>query len=338
MMGLPLLMTHGATAALGAELVALRWVDGVCLAAAGDASVTALSPKGETLWRREDVHAGALLCAAPFGDGFATGGDDGRVMRISASGEPEILAEHKGAWIEAIAAQPKMVAAAMGKDVALIKPGEGIIHRFDHPSAVNDVAFEPNGRRLAAAHYNGVTISWASNPDSRRKTLPWKGAHLKVLWSPDARFIVTAMQENALHGWRLQDVKDFQMAGYPAKIRSLAFSPDGAWLVCAGALELTGWPFVGQNGPMGRNAALLGEMGEAIAMVSPCPTRPLIAVGDAKGELALFSSAEEMRPALVSVPEGAAITAAAWSPDGCAFAFGDEEGRVGLLDFTAFMQ
>ena len=63
--------------------------------------------------------------------------------------------------------------------------------------------FQPKGYRLAATHYNGATL-WFPKVEGAPQTLEWKGAHLDATFSPDGRFLVTSMQENALHGWRLQ--------------------------------------------------------------------------------------------------------------------------------------
>ena len=80
------------------------------------------------------------------------------------------------------------------------------------------LAFFPKGYRLAVAHYNGASL-WFPNTAAAPDVLDWKGSHLDATVSPDARFVVTSMQENALHGWRLADRKDMRMTGYPAKTR-----------------------------------------------------------------------------------------------------------------------
>ena len=50
--------------------------------------------------------------------------------------------------------------------------------------------------------------------------------HGAVTFSPDEKYLVTAMQENALHGWRLRDKGNLAMAGYPAKIKSFTWVGD----------------------------------------------------------------------------------------------------------------
>ncbi|MBU6373241.1 MAG: WD40 repeat domain-containing protein [Alphaproteobacteria bacterium] len=333
----PLIDSMGARADLDAEIVAFAWVGDRVLVATGDGAVRGLSASGEALWTHAEAHDGAILCAAPLADGLVTGGDDGAVNRIGADGAITQILREKGKWVQAVARHGGATLAAIGKDVVLHRDGAGIVHRFDHPATVEAVAFEPNGRRFAAAHYNGVTLSWASNPASRRKTLTWTGAHLGVAWSKDARFVVTYMQENALHGWRLQDGQHFRMTGYPAKIRSMAFDMTGDWLATSGALEVVCWPFRTQNGPIGQSGYVIGALGAPVSAVACHPSRPICAAGSLEGEVALMAVNGNGRPILVDHGAGARTTALAWSEDGRFLAFGDEEGHVGLIDFAEAM-
>ncbi len=43
-----------------------------------------------------------------------------------------------------------------------------------------------------------------------------EGLHLGVVFSPDNRFVITSMQEAAMHGWRLSDGGHMRMTGYPS--------------------------------------------------------------------------------------------------------------------------
>ena len=72
-------------------------------------------------------------------------------------------------------------------------------------------------------------------PQAAPEMLEWKGSHLDVTFSPDGRFLVTAMQEPTLHGWRLADGKHMRMSGYAAKVQSMSWSADGKWLATSGA-------------------------------------------------------------------------------------------------------
>ncbi len=113
------------------------------------------------------------------------------------------------------------------------------------------LCFLPKGYRLALAHYNGVSL-WFPNAEAAPPLLEWKGSHLDATVSPDGRFLVTSMQENALHGWRLADARNMRMTGYPGKTRSLSWSHDGHWLATSGADACVVWPFRDKDGPMGK--------------------------------------------------------------------------------------
>src|SRR3954470_14179737 len=54
--------------------------------------------------RRVAAHPeAAILVAASDGKQWITGGDDGRVVAITAAGEPTEIAAEKGRWIDAVA-------------------------------------------------------------------------------------------------------------------------------------------------------------------------------------------------------------------------------------------
>ena len=152
-----------------------------------------------------------------------------------------------------------LIAFAAGRQVRVLDAGDADFSRaVRHARAVADVAFDARGLRLASASYGGVELRYARVADQKPVSLKWPGAHLGVAWSPDARFVISALHENQLHGWRLSDAKDMRMAGYPAKVRSLAFLAKGALLASSGAPGAVIWPFAGANGPMGKDAVEIG--------------------------------------------------------------------------------
>ncbi|MBY0423649.1 MAG: WD40 repeat domain-containing protein, partial [Parvularculaceae bacterium] len=172
---------------------------------------------------RLDGHRGVSLSLATTGASAISGGDDGRLLEIGDDGVRE-FATLKG-WINAIAVAPEtgLVAAAAGRRVQIYNSSGAAVAAFDHPSTVAALAFDPKGKKVVAAHYNGVSVWMAASATATRKALDWKGSHVGVIWSPCGRFIVTTMQENAVHGWRIEDGADFRMDGYPMRVKSAAF-------------------------------------------------------------------------------------------------------------------
>ena len=202
------------------------------------------------------------------------------------------------------------------------------------PSSVRGLAFLPKGYRLAISHYNGASL-WFPNAAAAPDELQWKGSHLEITVSPDGRFVVTAMQENALHAWRIADKKDLRLSGYPAKPRSLSWSrrPMARDLGRGSrhhlAFQLEGRP---------------GEQGAA-RMRRPRRESQLrrLSSKDPRAGARLRRWADPARsPARRRRTSGArqrgpeaAITALAWDDAGRRLLFGGSDGAAGLLTMPA---
>jgi len=158
------------------------------------------------------------------------GGDDGKVIALDAKGEVALLAtDAKRRWIDNVALHSDgAVAWSVGK-TAFVRAAKGEEKSLEVPSTVGGLAFAPKGLRLAIAHYNGATL-WFPNMAATPEFLAWAGSHLAVTFSPDNKFLVTAMHEAAMHGWRLADNRHMRMSGYPGRVRSMSWSAGGRFL------------------------------------------------------------------------------------------------------------
>ncbi|NBO19813.1 MAG: WD40 repeat domain-containing protein, partial [Proteobacteria bacterium] len=238
------------------------------------------------------VHNGVSLSLSPDADelGFLSGGDDGRLLLIEPGVDtPTLLAEHKHQWIDHVAASIEgQRAYAIGKKLyRLDERGESLGTPLSHPSSIGGLSYSPNGKRLAASHYNGISLWWTNAKDAAPLRLGWKGSHLPIVWHPDGKIVLTAMQENALHGWRLTDNREMQMQGYAAKIQSLGFTPKGKFLATSGAEQIICWPFMA-GGPWGKPPLTLGGMsGKLVSRVAPHPKDELVAAGYEDGMIVM---------------------------------------------------
>ncbi len=274
-------------------------------------------------------HKDGLIVAAFAKEGLLTGGEDGRVVRTRADGASELLAEEKGKWIDAIAAGPDgAVAWSAGRTVSA-RSAKGEVKSFSAPTTARGLAFLPKGYRLAVSHYNGASL-WFPNASAEPEPLPWKGSHLDATVSPDGRYVVTSMQENALHGWRITDKAHMRMTGYPAKTRSMSWSHDGAWLATSGAEAAIIWPFSGKDGPMGKAPRECGVRPVRVSRVAFHPASLVLAIGYEDGFVMLvrLTDASELP---VRMSAGAAVSALAWDASGRRLAIGGAEGFAGLL-------
>lgn len=260
------------------------------------------------------------------------GTDDGRLLRVEASGQVTPLAEDAEAWIEKLAVHPGTLRRAytVGRRVVVLDAkGECVAELDGHPSTVAGLAFSKKGDALAAAHYGGVTVHHLDKPGQAPDLLEWHGSHTAVTWSPDNRFIVTAMQENEMHCWRWPEKKGMRMSGYPSKIRALSWTADGQYLAASGADTVTSWSFAGK-GPSGKAPTEFGYVfNENVCQVAVHPSAPTVAGGYSDGTV-LIGSIEKESASIARPGNGAKVTALGWSPDGGALIVGTEAGEVAL--------
>lgn len=284
---------------------------------------------------RVEAHDGAVLCAAvhPSGEGLVTGGDDGQVVWSRRDEEPVVLASAKGQWIDAIDASPAsgLIAFSHARTLVVIDTRDvGFRREFAHERTVSGVAFEPKGRRLATSTYGGAALWYARIEKQQPAYLKWAGSHTGVAFSPDGAFVVTTMQDNQLHGWRLKDAKNLRMGGYPAKVRSLAFLANGQLLATSGAQGAVLWPFAGSNGPMGREASEIGfDDASLVNLVSARVEHGLLAAGLNDGRVWVAHPAAQGLN-FVKADRGAGIVALCLSPDADKVAWADEDGEAGV--------
>ena len=292
---------------------------------------------GETV----EAHGGPILSATlhPGGDGLVSGGDDGRVVWTRSSGAQEI-ASLSGKWIDAVAASAEsgLIAFVAGREVHVRDAADaGFARSFTHERSVADLAFDPKGRRLACATYGGAWLWYARIADQKPVKLVWAGSHIAVAWSPDGKFLISSLQENQLHGWRVAASKDMRRGGYPAKVKAMTFTDGGSMLATSGAAGAVIWPFAGPAGPMGKEAAEIGPSaaGAKTSCVAASPRKPIVAAGFDDGTL-WVANLRTGKLEKLKTETGAPICALAVSADGLQLAFGDEAGGGGLMMLAGF--
>jgi len=279
------------------------------------------------------LHGGAVLAlvADPAGDGFVSGGDDGRLLRVAADGTASELVNQKGRWVEHLAAHRSgAIAASASKTAFVVKDGE--VREFGpHPSTVAGIDFSKDGSRIACAHYGGVTVWSIGNVVLPPRRFAWRGSHVALKWSTDGKFIATGTQENDIHVWRMAQATDMRMQGYPAKVKSLSWTADARFLFTSAQPVFTAWPFAGK-GPEGKPPLQFGDEGAGLmSVVAAHPSAEFVAGGYDSGELQL-GDLKTRRSVVLRMSDGAAITCLAWSPDGWKLAVGTDAGALQVLD------
>ncbi len=280
-------------------------------------------------------HADAILAFATALDGKSvlTSGDDGRVNAIAADGSVRLVAEKKSKWIDQLASGPQGAVAFAAGRTAWVGLSDGQVLEFPHEKAVGAVGFLPKGLRLTTATTDKARILWVTAQGAPVE-LDWKGAHTGITTSPDGRFLVTTMQEPALHGWRIEDGKHMRMTGYPSKVKSISWSAKGKYLATSGASAAILWPFVAKDGPMGKAPLQLGAVDQLVTRVACHPSEEVVAIGYDNGMILAVRFADQAEVVL-RTPFRSPITALAWNADGSRLAFGSETGEAGVIDIRS---
>jgi WD40 repeat protein len=314
--------------AIGMPVTSVHFLGDTAAFVGAEESVFLVSGEGEI--SSVPVHGGGILCAASDGTRIVMGGDDGKLVTLSAKGEVALVAtDPKRRWIDNTALHPDGAVAWSAGKTAFVRSGKGEEKSFDAPSTVGGLAFAPKGLRLAVAHYNGVTV-WFPNMAAKPEYLEWAGSHLGVVFSPDNKFLVTTMHEPALHGWRLADNRHMRMTGYPGRVRSMSWSAGGKSLATSGADAVIMWPFASKDGPMGKEPAMLAPLQARVSMVACHPKQDILAAGYSDGTV-LMVRLNDGAEILVRRNGSAAVSALAWNAKGTLLAFAAEDGNAGLL-------
>ncbi|MFN3364364.1 MAG: WD40 repeat domain-containing protein [Allorhizobium sp.] len=285
------------------------------------------------------AHEGLLTCIRdPHSPTLLTGGEDGKVLRLGGDGSVAELAHVPRKWISVVAGGPQGAVAYAHGRTSFVRLADGSTKEFAEERSVEGLTFAPKGLRIAAARYNGVSLHWVGT-NAPAADLEWKGAHTGVTFSPDGRFLVTMMQENALHGWKLDgkpgDARHMRMTGYPAKVKSLSWSVKGKWLASSGAPAAIVWPFSAKDGPMGKAPLELGTRADImVTNVSFHPAEEVLAIGFIDGMI-LGVRIADGKEALLRRPGKGAITGMGWSATGKLLAFASEAGDCGVIDIAA---
>ncbi len=330
------LETRGASRALDAYVVHTTF-DRQGLNAAfamGDGTLQIVPLANQENWLSVAAHDGAVLSMSPApAQGFVTGGDDGALRMISCSGEIREIAKFGSRWVEHVFANPANIACAVGRTVHVFDREGTKLKSLDHPSAVSGLVFDAKGKRIITSHYGGASLWFIASKSDNPRKLEWKGSHIGVAISPDGDAVVTAMQENALHGWRLSDAQHMRMSGYPTKTLSMSFTWNGKFLATSGAEAVVLWPFTG-GGPMGKAPMELAGGDNVTCSVVAChPQNEVCAAGFSDGVVVIADIASS-RILPVCGPGRGPVTALAWSPDGGFLTFGTETGFAALIDLA----
>ncbi len=323
----------------GALLAAASAAGPVSLFAVTDGARRALLPGHEN-------GTNALAWQPAAASLLATGGQDGAVkFWDAAAGQHTATAALGSAWVDHLCWSPsppssasspssatRLLFAAAGRTLTALRPDASVAHTFKPaPKTLTALAAGPRGGVLAAAYFGGVVL-WDTDDFVAQKELPYANGIAGLVWSPDARWLVSGNQDPSVHLWIPEQDLELHMSGYESKVKHLSFDHTSRWLATSGGRDSCIWDCSGA-GPEGREPAMLPHDAPVCA-VKFKNTHGLLATGAQDGSVQLWSP-DRRQPLRATVKMPSPATRLAWSPDDTLLAIGSEKGVVYVLKCEA---
>ena len=116
------------------------------------------------------------------------------------------------------------------------RPQPEPVPRSGHTSAVNDVAFSPDGRWLASGSSDQIVKLWEAATGRAVRTLAGHSNSVEaVAFSPDGRWLASGSWDKTVKLWEVATGREVRtLAGHSSWVEAVAFSPDGRWLASGG--------------------------------------------------------------------------------------------------------
>jgi WD40 repeat protein len=151
------------------------------------------------------------------------------------------------------------------------------------------------------------------------------------MFAPDGKYVISTMQENSLHGWRIPEGGHLRMSGYPAKPKSMSWSAKGKYLATSGSEAAILWPFLTKEGPQGKQPLQLGGRSAMVIKVACHPKQDIVAIGYADGAVGL-AAFDGVDFGGLRDPGDGPVTALSWDAAGRRLAFGTEDGVGAIVE------
>jgi WD40 repeat protein/tRNA A-37 threonylcarbamoyl transferase component Bud32 len=188
-------------------------------------------------------HSYSRIWFSPDGRTLAAGSEVGTVKRwdVGSGKEDKALPGHAGS-VRCVAFSPDGTQLASGGEdmtVRLHDLAAGTSRKLVVPSIVNEVAFSPNGRILAAvggAPKPGVQL-WDLETGQQMNLEGHTAVVRGLAFAPREPLLATCAEDSIVRLWELMrgqaPVRTIDLGKWPSGVRAVAFTPDGRFLVTA---------------------------------------------------------------------------------------------------------
>lgn len=194
-------------------------------------------------------HKGNALAFSPDGNFLAVAGADGHVQlydmetgkpALRLNGRPPIAFHPQGITLATMDEQGSRVvlwdlAESFASQTGKIQNTLG-----GYTNPVLEIAYSPDGARLATGSLDGSTWVWSLDSESGEKLLDLPG-HIGVIWdisfSPDNQRMLTASVDGSIRIWDISPLNNaglLVLSGHGGRLTQVAIEPNSKYLATAG--------------------------------------------------------------------------------------------------------
>ena len=190
---------------------------------------------------------------SPDGKKLATTSDTIKIWDTQALDNGALLTIPEGAGSTTFSPDGNLLAGSIGSTAMIwdANTGRKLLTLAGHRNWVEDVAFSPDGKRLATVSYDETAKIWNILPGQEAATLSGNGS--RVVYSPDGTRLATEGSDGTARLWDAETGEALlTLSGHKGALLGIAFSPDGkrlatasldktakVWDTSTGQLELT---------------------------------------------------------------------------------------------------
>jgi WD40 repeat protein len=203
-----------------------------------------------------------------------------------------------------------------------------VANEFDPAWQGNSAVFSPNGERLVSVNADGAVIfvDWRRRSILHRYRVHQDNGRAAV-WSPDGRLVATGAEIVIL--WDAVTMRKIATLEYPSIVWSLAFSPDGRWLVSThGDGGVLVWDTIERR----RAASFNEHSGSARAVAFARDGKRIASAGEDRSVIVWDASTGRKETTLVA--HRTRVTGLAFAPGGDWLASVDRDGNVIIWDLA----
>ena len=203
----------------------------------------------------------------------------------------------KNDWITEIASRKGWYEAAISGTFANVylynTKSDFTLKTFNTSSRVNDLAYRPDGDRLAAGAANGdLYIFWTDHQNGTRRLLrtlrEHQGEVKGVAWSPDGSILATSGRDGTVRLWNSEGSVNYAvLRGHKDSVGDVAFSSDGSMLA-SGSEDRTVRIWDANTERHLRTINLRSYSGRDLVFH---PSKPILAVGSGGNRVIIYNAA-----------------------------------------------